>query len=172
MQGCEEYMTEKELKRLSRADLLEMLIDQSEELQKMRESLHKAETELAERKIAIDEAGSIAEAALRLNGVFEAAQASCEQYMENIRTLSSRQEEISRQREEDSVLKAAAMLDETQKHCAAMESETKEKCARMVAKAKAESESYWENVHRKLEAYCEKHAEVRELLNTSPKISR
>jgi len=165
-------MTEKELKRLSRADLLEMLIDQSKELQKTQKRLRKAETELAERRIAVDEAGSIAEAALRLNGVFEAAQASCEQYMENIRTLSSRQEEISRQREEDSILKAAAMLDETQKRCAAMQSETKEKCACMVAKAKAESESYWEIVYRKLDSYCEKHAEVRDIFKTLPRMNR
>jgi len=67
-------MTEKELKRLSRADLLEMLIDQSKELRKTQKNLQKAKAELAKRKIAIDEAGSIAEAALRLNGIFEAAQ--------------------------------------------------------------------------------------------------
>ena len=68
-------MTEKELRRLSRADLLEMLIAQSEELRDVKERLKSAEAILASRVIEINTAGSIAEASLRLNGVFEAAQA-------------------------------------------------------------------------------------------------
>ena len=159
-------MTEKDLKRLSRADLLEMLIDQSVELKRTQKRLNTAEEELNSRQIAIDEAGSIADAALRLNGVFEAAQAACAQYMENIRALSDRQEEVCRCREEESVQKASALLAETEKRCAALEAETKEKCEKMLAKAKADSAAYWENVSEKLESFCSQHAEVRELLNT------
>ena len=126
-----------------------------------------AQKELKMRKIAIDEAGSIAEAALQLNGVFEAAQASCEQYMDNIRTLSDRQEAVCRRREEDSIQRAAARLSETERRCAAMEAETKEKCENMLAKAKTESEAYWKDVSRKLQAFCSEHAEVRDLLTFS-----
>ena len=160
-------MTEKDLKKLSRADLLEMLIDQSEELKKVQENLRVAEEKLNERQLAVDEAGSIAEAALRLNGVFEAAQASCEQYMENIRTLSDRQEEVCRKREEESVQQAALRLAETEKICASMEEQTKDKCEKMIAKARAESAAYWDEAYQKLEAYCSKHAEVRDILNFS-----
>ena len=80
-------MTEKELRRLSRADLLEMLIDQSLELEQTKKKLAAAEEALASRVIEINSAGSIAEAALRLNGVFEAAQAACDQYVQNINLL-------------------------------------------------------------------------------------
>lgn len=85
-------MKEKDLKRLSRADLLEMLIDQSEELQKLRERLEQAEAELQKREIAIQNAGSIAEASLMLNGVFEAAQAACREYVENTHKYCERRE--------------------------------------------------------------------------------
>ena len=44
-----------------------------------------SQKELASRQIRLEQAGSIAEAALKLNGVFEAAQAACNQYLENIR---------------------------------------------------------------------------------------
>ena len=165
-------MTERELKKLSRADLLEMLIDQSKELQKTQRRLCKAEAELDERRIVIDEAGSIAEAALRLNGVFEAAQASCKQYMENIQFLSSRQEKICKQREEESMRKCTAMLEKTQKRCAALEAETEERCSQMLAKAKADSQVYWDEVYQKLVSIRGKHGEVRELMNTSPKVNR
>lgn len=78
-------VTIKEMKRLSRADLLELLIDQSEELNELRARLDAAETALKNREIAISKSGTMAEAALLLNGVFEAAQAACDQYLENIR---------------------------------------------------------------------------------------
>lgn len=40
------------------------------------------------RTIELTEAGDIAQAALRLNGIFEAAQRSAEQYLQNVRRLS------------------------------------------------------------------------------------
>jgi hypothetical protein len=69
-------MTDKELKKLSRAELLEMLIEQSKRADELQAKLDKAEEELNSRQLKVDEAGSIAEASLRLNGVFEAAQAA------------------------------------------------------------------------------------------------
>ena len=92
-----EHMTEREMRRLSRADLLEMLIDQSKEMEKLRQKLEAAEAALARREIIIGSAGSIAEASLRLNGVFEAAQAACEQYIDNVRRLNERQDALYRQ---------------------------------------------------------------------------
>ena len=133
-------MTEKDLKRLSRADLLEMLIDQSVELKKAQEKLKDAQEELDSRRIAIDEAGTLAEAALKLNGIFEAAQASCKQYTDNIRDLNERQDAICRKREEESIRKAELLQAETEKRCAAMEAEAMEKYKKMLAKAEADLE--------------------------------
>ena len=116
-------MTEKELRRLSRADLLEMLIAQSEELRDVKERLKTAEAALASRVIEINAAGSIAEASLRLNGVFEAAQAACEQYTENIRLLSERSQLVCRQMEKEAREQADLLLEETRRRCAQMEAE-------------------------------------------------
>ena len=116
-------MTEKELKRLSRADLLEMLISQSEELREVKERLRTAEAALASRVIEIDNAGSIAEASLRLNGGFEAAQAACEQYTENIRLLSERSQLICRQMEKESREQAERLLEQTRRRCEEMEAQ-------------------------------------------------
>ena len=118
-------MTEKELRRLSRADLLEMLIAQSEELRDVKERLKSAETILASRVIEINTAGSIAEASLRLNGVFEAAQAACEQYMENIRLLNERSQLVCRQMEKESREQADRLLEETRRKCAQMETDVR-----------------------------------------------
>ena len=149
-------MTDKELKRLSRAELLEMLIAQSKRADELQEKLEKAEAELNSRQLKVDEAGSIAEASLRLNGVFEAAQAASTQYLENIRMLKDRQEEICAKREVESKAEADRLL-----------TETKDACEKMLEKAKAESEAYWTEVSVRLKSFYEEHAGLRELLSMS-----
>ncbi|MBR5474204.1 MAG: hypothetical protein IKU83_02215 [Lachnospiraceae bacterium] len=119
-----------DLKKLSRADLLEILLAQTKELEEVKAQLEEAQAELADRKIVTEKAGSIAEAALQLNGVFEAAQKACVQYIENIRDKGIRQERILEQ----------------------VEKETKEECARMIMEAKKEAASYREEVRRKVRA--------------------
>ena len=82
-------MTDKELRRLSRTDLLEMLLEQSREVERLQKELETVKNQLSDRRIMEQEAGSIAEAALRINRVFEAAQAAADQYLENIRQQAS-----------------------------------------------------------------------------------
>lgn len=78
-------MTDKELRHLSRMELLEMLIAQIEENEELKKQLAQAEQSLSDRRIVMEESGTMAEAALRLNGVFEAADRAARQYLENIR---------------------------------------------------------------------------------------
>lgn len=81
-------MTGKELKKLSRAELLELLLQQSREMERLQRKLDRAEKQLQSRQIMLEEAGNIAEAALRINEVFEAAQQAADQYLENVKRLS------------------------------------------------------------------------------------
>lgn len=87
-------MTDKELQKLSRIDLLELLLEKSKENEKLQEELEQVKAKLAEREIKIEKAGSIAEAALALNGVFEAAQAAADQYLENLRRISEETSQV------------------------------------------------------------------------------
>ena len=147
-------MTEKEMKKLSRTDLLRMLIDQGEEMEALKEELEKAKAEISEREIKLTEAGSIAEAALKINGVFEAAQAASQQYLENVKHLSERQDALARIKER-----------ETREKCERQILETKEKCDAMIAKAEKESKVYWEDVSKRLEKFYNEHIGLRELLS-------
>lgn len=87
----------RELKRLGRAELLELLLEESQENASLRSRVRELEKQLNDREIEIENAGSIAEAALRLNGVFEAAEEAAKQYLENIRRLA--EEEVHEQAE-------------------------------------------------------------------------
>lgn len=121
-------MTERELRRLSRTDLLELLLAQRRENEQLRCILDQTQAQLADRTIKIDNAGSIAEASLQLSSVFTAAQDSCQYYIDNIRLLNERQSAV----------------------CQQMERETQEKCDRMVAEAEQKAQQCWENCSVKI----------------------
>ena len=95
-------MTDKELRKLTRTELLELLLIQSREIDRLNEELNQLRERIQQREIAIANSGSIAEAALVLNGVFEAAQAAADQYPENIKHPIS-----------DTQAQCAQMLDST-----------------------------------------------------------
>lgn len=165
-------MTDKELRALGRKELLQMLLEQSKELQALQEKYDAAQAALQDRSIKLDRAGSIAEASLQLNGLFEAAQAACQQYTDSITALSQRQESICAQMEADSRAKADAILAEAQQQkadteaqCAQLLHTTQAQCEEMTAAAEAQSQSYWKEVFRRLQAYAAEHAELRELLS-------
>ena len=79
-------MTGRELRKLRRSELLEMLIESERENEALKQRI-------TAREIKIGQAGSIAEAALQLSGIFEAAQDAAARYLENIRTKSKAQED-------------------------------------------------------------------------------
>jgi hypothetical protein len=98
-------MTEQELRKLRRGDLLDLLLDLTKENEILRAQLDQTRKQLANRTIAIEKSGSIAEASLRLNGVFEAAQAACEQYTLNLRQRTENLEQKCREIEKQNLEK-------------------------------------------------------------------
>lgn len=80
-------MTDRELRHLNRGELLEMLIRLTKENEELKRNLEKTQRKLDDRKIMIDESGSIAEAALRLNDIFNAAENAAKLYIENSKRL-------------------------------------------------------------------------------------
>lgn len=83
-------MTEKELRRLKRGDLLEMLLEQTREVERLQAELEAVRKQLEDRRIMEMRSGSIAQAALELNKVFEAAQQAADQYLENVRLYAGK----------------------------------------------------------------------------------
>ncbi len=100
-------MTDKELKRLSRTELLELLVNQVEENEALKAQVSALTAKLEERAIQIEESGSLAEAALKLSGIFSAADEAAERYLEN------------RKRQHDEL-------------CAEKEKETQERCMEVI----------------------------------------
>ena len=122
-------MTQKQLKKLSRTQLLEMLLLQTEKAEQLEKELEEIKSLLADRKLQFEKVGSIAEAALEINEVLKAAQAAADQYLENA-IASYSDVDILRS---NTKMECDRMLLETQKKCDDMKAESVEHCKRMEA---------------------------------------
>ena len=77
-------MTDKEFKRLSRPQLIEIIYQLQLKLEELTAEKDALSKELADKRLRIDDAGNIAEAALSIHNVFTAAQDAAAHYIEEI----------------------------------------------------------------------------------------
>ena len=80
-------MTDKEFKRLTRAQLIDIIYQLQLEIDKLNEQKQALEKELADKRLRLSNAGNIAEAALEINDCFRSAQNAAEQYLNEIKAI-------------------------------------------------------------------------------------
>ena len=90
-------MTDKEFKRLSRAQLIDIIYQLQLQVDKLTEKNQSLEDALADKRLRIENAGSLAEAALELNDCFRNAQNAADQYLDEIKAIRE-EAEAERQR--------------------------------------------------------------------------
>lgn len=82
-------LIDRDLKHMTRAELIEIIYQYKKETQILSDENQRLSRELDDRRIKIGTAGSIAQAALSLNSVFEAAQAAADQYLRAVKELTA-----------------------------------------------------------------------------------
>ena len=135
-------MTAKELKKLGRTELLEMLLQQVEENERLRAEAEELREKLAQRTIVMENSGSVAEAALRLSGVFDQAQKAADDYLESIRLANAEPEAYVRH-----------ILEEAQAQADAIISGAESRSARI----HAEADEYWTMMRQRVQNLLENH---------------
>ena len=79
-------MTDKDLRKLSRADLLSLMLAQSKEIDRLNAELADARKQLEDRHLLLEKSGSLADASLAIFHVLEDAQKAADLYLENVRS--------------------------------------------------------------------------------------
>ena len=133
-------MTEQELKKLSRADLQQLLLEQDKVMDQLRERIASMERSQREKAFQIKRFGSIAESSLQLSGVFEAAQQAADRYLEQAQQAQNAA--VARKKE------AEALLLRTRELCEKMEADTRRKCEAMTALAEEEAKNHWRSLEQ------------------------
>lgn len=131
-------MADRELRHMRRTELVEIIfaLKQSEDQLKAENAALTARLE--ERQVHLDNAGSIAQAALELNHVFEAAQAAADDYLASVRSMDRDTLQAQAQAEADRILaqartEADQLKAQTERECRAMAEAAEQKRAQTEA---------------------------------------
>lgn len=132
-------MTDQEFKRLSRAELIEIIYQLQLQIDGLTEQNQMLEKELEDKRLRISNAGNLAEAALEINDCFRTAQNAAEQYLSEIKALRD-----SAEAERQQILMKAQM-----------------EASAIIAKATAREDRDSE-INAILQEYLQKHSENEE----------
>lgn len=153
-------MTDKELKHLNRGELIDIIYELQKRYADSKNEITQLQADLEKKELSIAESGSIAEAALKVNGVFEAAQAAADQYLLSIQSanadMAAKIERVKKQSEEvlrQANLRAEGIIQEAEK-----------KAASIIANANKEAEDSWNQFQRKAAELIRARAELSALV--------
>ena len=148
-------MTEKELKKLNRYQLLEMIILQTEQIADLERQLEKTRQALESQQIRVSQAGSIAEAALQLSGIFEAAQTAADTYLANVLEHTKNADQIeadarkaANQVETDARKAADQVEADARKAADQVEADARKEAEVILSRARTEATSILENARQ------------------------
>ena len=85
-------MIGKELKKMSRRELLDIIYQMKKNEQRMQEEIDSLQEALQDKRIRLSEAGSVAEAAASITNLFSAAQMTADLYLQEITSMKEETE--------------------------------------------------------------------------------
>ena len=156
-------MTDKELKHLSRSELIDIIYEQQKRLEEQMTASAALQSKLNEKELHVSTAGSIAEAALKVNGVFESAQAAAEQYLASIKAAEVDMEQQAAEAE----AKRQKLLSDAEAQAAEMIRQAEIQAASINAVAEKQSAEKWKEFDRRAQEVIKAHKELRDLMGGS-----
>ncbi len=155
-------MTDKELQKLKRGELLEIMLEQSRENEALKlkledsfRTIEQLKKQLDDRRIDIQKAGTIADASFKLNGVFIAAEKAAQQYLDNLQDLYEREAAGFSKKEAEVETKCTALLQATRERCDFMKEDTEKQCAKLEASVKKRCEELEQTVKKQCDTLRE-----------------
>ena len=79
---------------LSKNEMVMVMHDQEQEIERLKAKVSELQATIDNYEIKVEEAGTLAEASAQINNLFEAAQATVETYIENMKKRAEKSEEI------------------------------------------------------------------------------
>lgn len=149
-------MTEVELKRMSRGNLIEIIYQYQSREQKYAQKIEELTKQVEDRRIKLEKTGSIAEAAMSLNHVFETAQAAADQYLAEIHEMNIHKE-----------AEVQKILSEARAEAEAIRQKAQNEYDATLEKAKAECDAMYNKITELLKNYEELRGLLQEQVATN-----
>ena len=136
---------------LSKNEMIMVMHDQEQEIEKLKSQVYELQAKLNEYEIKVSESGSLAEAAAKVSGLFEAAQLTVDTYLEHMK-----------RRDEE----AEAAFADVQKQADQILAEAEAVANKRLAAADAEIEEKWAVIESRLLVMYESHKGLQELVES------
>ena len=138
-------MISKELKKLNRRELVDVIYQLKKNEEQMQEQIAALEAGLQDRRIHLSVAGSIAEAATDITGIFSVAQSTADLYLQEI----------------------ASMKEDAQRECDKMIEEAKKKVESIMADGKIQYDALAARYRTDYEKWQQLRAAIEKLEETA-----
>ena len=136
---------------LSKNEMIMVMHDQEQEIERLKAKVSELQATIDNYEIKVEEAGTLAEASAQINNLFEAAQATVETYIENMKKRAEKSEEI---------------LADVQKQADGIISEAEAVAQKRLAAADAEIDEKWAVIESRLLVLYESHKGLKELVES------
>ena len=100
-------MTDKEFKKLRRSELIEIIYEYQKNEEQMKEEIDSLRAQLDSKELKIKNSGSIAEAVVSLNELFETAQKTADDYIDQVKRKCTEEITDAAKKEADDILSDA-----------------------------------------------------------------
>ena len=134
---------------LSKNEMMMVMHDQEQEIERLKAKVAELQATLDNYEIKINETGTLADASAQISNLFEAAQATVETYIENIKKRSEKSEEI---------------LADVEKQADGIISEAEAVAQKRLAAADVEIDEKWAVIESRLLVMYESHKGLKELV--------
>ena len=124
-------MTDKAFRRMNRSDLVQIIFQYQQKDSDSQKLIEDMTAQINDRRLRIQQSGSVAEAALSVNHVMEAAQAAADQYLEEVRLKNAYTDD-----------EAAKVIADAQKQAEQIIAAAKESAAQLITKTQTVSKQY------------------------------
>ena len=136
---------------LSKNEMIMVMHDQEQEIEKLKAKVAELQGTIDNYEIKISETGTLAEASAQINNLFEAAQATVETYIANIKKRDEKSEQI---------------LADVQKQADEIISEAETVAQKRLAAADVEIDEKWAVIESRLLVMYESHKGLQELVES------
>ena len=136
---------------LSKNEMIMVMHDQEQEIERLKAKVAELQGTIDNYEIKISETGTLAEASAQINNLFEAAQATVETYIANIKKRDEKSEQI---------------LADIQKQADEIISEAETVALKRLAAADVEIDEKWAVIESRLLVMYESHKGLQELVES------
>ncbi len=136
---------------LSKNEMMMVMHDQEQEIERLKAKVSELQATIDSYEIKVEESGTLAEASAQINNLFEAAQATVETYIDNIKKRAEKSEQI---------------LADVRKQAEGIISEAEAVAQKRLDAADVEIDEKWAVIESRLLVMYESHKGLKELVES------